>query len=260
MHDSGGQAGFTLIEMAVVIFIMAIILGSILVPLSSQVEQRQVIDAQRQLEDLREALVGYALAQTKPFLPCPDKTSAAGGGIAPNDGIEDVNADGTCASAEGNVPWVTLGVAAIDPWGHRIRYRVSPGYAHHLAPFTLAGTGDLQVCAASAALNACDANQAITETTTPLNKPAAVLVSHGPNGWGATDPVTNTQLLPPGCAAAVGCADMSSNEIANADATLLFVSRPPSPSTSGAGQFDDIVIWLSPHVLKQRLVGGGRLP
>jgi len=253
------QSGFTLLEMAVVVFIIAVVLGSILLPLSNQVEQRQFVDTQRQLEDIREALIGYALAQTKPYLPCPDKADSSGSGT-PNDGVEDVNADGTCVDVEGNVPWVTLGVTAVDPWGHRIRYRVSQSYANHSTPFTLAATGDLQLCAASATLSSCDAGQVITETTAGLNKPAAVLISHGANGWGSIDPVTNARLLPPGCSTPVGCAAMTSNEIANADGTLLFVSRPPSPTTSSVGQFDDIVIWISPHVLKQRMVGGGRLP
>lgn len=259
------QSGFTLIEMAVVIFVMAIILGSILVPLSRQVEQRQMLDAQRQLEEAREALIGYALAQTRPFLPCPDKTTSAGAGAAPNDGLEDRDtASGGCASNEGNLPWATLGIAAIDSWGHRIRYRISPGYANSVAPITLDRGGNIQICASSAALNTCDANQAITETSMAAeqlrNKPAAVLVSHGPNGWGSIHPTTNAQLLPPGCASPVGCDDMGINEQANADGTELYVTRPPSSSASGAGQFDDIVIWLSPHVLKQRLVAGGKLP
>ena len=92
----GGYAGFTLIEMAVVIFVMALILGSILVPLSTQVEQRQLADARRQLDEIKEALMGYASAQTAPHLPCPDKTAAAGAGT-PNDGIEDVDA-GACVA------------------------------------------------------------------------------------------------------------------------------------------------------------------
>jgi len=263
---AGRQSGFTLIEMAVVIFIMTIILGSILVPLSSQVEQRQLLDAQRQLEEAREALIGYALAQPKPFLPCPDKTTSAGAGAAPNDGLEDRDtASGACASSEGNIPWATLGIAAIDSWGHRIRYRVSPGYANSVYPIALDEDGNIQICAAtSAPLNVCDANQAITETSMAAeqlrNKPAAVLVSHGPNGWGSINPTTNAQLLPPGCGSPVGCADMGINEQANADGTELFVTRPPNSSASGALQFDDIVIWLSPHVLKQRLVAGGKLP
>ncbi|MCC6534018.1 MAG: type II secretion system protein [Burkholderiales bacterium] len=248
-------AGFTLIEMAVVVFVMALILGSILVPLSTQVEQRQTIDTRRQLDEIKEALIGYALAQASVSLPCPDKTVAAGAGTA-NDGIEDVDAGGTCVRAEGNVPWVTLGLPAIDPWGNRYRYRVSPAFAHHVTAFTFSTPATLRACASAA----CVAGEAITEVPPSTNAIVALVLSHGPNGWGAINASTNALTLPPGCAAVIGCAAISANEIANGDDNDTFVSRAPSPSTSTAGEFDDIVAWLSPHVLKQRLVAAGRLP
>ncbi|RPI46687.1 MAG: type II secretion system protein [Betaproteobacteria bacterium] len=252
------SAGFTLIEMAVVIFVMALILGSILVPLSTQVEQRQTTDTLRQLEEIKEALVGFAVAQTAVRLPCPDKTVATGAGT-PNDGVEDVDAGtGTCVREEGNVPWVSLGLPAVDPWGNRYRYRVSPAFAQlaPASPFGFATQGTLRVCSAST----CAVGEAVTEVPPSLNAAVAVLLSHGPNGWGAISAGTNALVLPPGCATAAGCAAISNNEIANADDTIAFVSRPPSPSASAVGEFDDIVIWLSPHVLKQRLVAAGKLP
>jgi len=252
----GGCAGFTLIEMAVVIFVMALILGSILVPLSTQVEQRQLADARRHLDEIKEALMGYASAQTVPHLPCPDKTAAAGAGT-PNDGMEDVDA-GVCVAPEGNVPWVTLGLPSVDPWGNRYRYRVSPALAQRApaATLSLSTQGTLQVCSAST----CAAGEAITQVPPSLNAAVAVILSHGPNGWGAINADTNTLMLPPGCGTVLGCAAMSGHEIANSDGNTVFVSRAPSPSTSTAGEFDDIVTWLSPHVLKQRLVAAGKLP
>ena len=70
-------AGFTLIELAVSMFIIALLLGAVLVPLATQVEQRQVSETQKTLDDAKEALVGFALANG--YLPCPDTT---GDGIA----------------------------------------------------------------------------------------------------------------------------------------------------------------------------------
>jgi prepilin-type N-terminal cleavage/methylation domain-containing protein len=84
------QSGFSLIEVAIAMFILVLLLGSILVPLGTQVEQRQISETQKTMEEIREALLGHALA--KGYLPCPDKTTAAGAGVAPNlpnDGIED---------------------------------------------------------------------------------------------------------------------------------------------------------------------------
>src|SRR4051812_41122312 len=110
------QTGFTLIEMAVAVFIIALLLGSILVPLSTQVEQRQISEAEKLIADAREALVGFAIVNG--YLPCPDKQAGGGAGTA-NDGIEDVAGPGACIAAAGNLPSATLGLANLgDPWGN----------------------------------------------------------------------------------------------------------------------------------------------
>lgn len=255
------SAGFTLIEMAVVIFVMALILGSILIPLSTQVEQRQLVDTQRQLEDVKEALIGFAISQAAPALPCPDKTTAGGIGT-PNDGVEDFDpATGLCAQYEGNLPWATLGLAANDAWNNRYRYRVTPEFANRPPPptshpLTLATSGLLRTCTAAA----CTAGQLLSIVPPSLNSPAAVILSHGPNGWGAVNAATGGLNLPPGCGAVVGCVAISDDEQANADGNDTFVSRAPSAASSAGGEFDDIVTWLSPHTLKHRLVAAGKLP
>ncbi len=237
--------GFTLIELAVAIVVIALILGSLVIPLSTQVDQRQTAEARLRLEEIRDALTGHAAAQG--YLPCPDTN---------NDGLEDV-AGGNCNNAEGTVPWATLGVQAIDPWGNRFRYRVAPQYAQR-APIglTLSTPGTLQICSTSA----CAAGDRITEVPPSLNATVAVVISHGPNGWGAIIPASGAQRLPTGCATVAGCAAMTANEIANADGDANFVSRDRTPADSTSGEFDDIVLWLSPHVLKQRMVAAGRLP
>ena len=247
--------GFTLVELTVVVFVVALLLGGILVPLSSQVEQRQFADARRQLEDIKEALVGYSVATG--HLPCPDRAGGSGIGT-PNDGQEDLTAGGFCESMEGNLPWVTLGVQATDPWGNRYRYRVTDDFASRApaAIFDLPAQGDLQICATSA----CVATEMLSVAPSTLNSPVAVILSHGPNGWGAINSATNAPQLPSGCAAVTGCADISADEQANADDNAIFVSRDPSPPASTAGEFDDVVTWLSPHTLKARMVAAGKLP
>jgi prepilin-type N-terminal cleavage/methylation domain-containing protein len=241
----GNNAGFTLIELAVAIFVIALILGSLVVPLSTQVDQRQNTEARARLEEIRDALTGHAVNHG--YLPCPDTN---------NDGLEDVAA-GNCNNAEGTVPWATLGVQPTDPWGNRVRYRVSALYARR-APIalTLSTEGTLLICSTSA----CGAGNLITQQPDSLNAAVAVLISHGPNGWGAIIPATGAQRLPTGCATVAGCAAMTANEIANANGDANFVSRERSPADSTSGEFDDIVLWLSPHVLKQRMVAAGRLP
>jgi len=248
------ERGFTLVEMAVVVVIMALILGSILVPLSTQVEQRQVIDTQRQLEEIKEALIGYALAQTPPHLPCPDKTSALGPAGTANDGVEDRNA-GVCVNLEGNVPWATLGLGSSDPWGNRYRYRVTAAFATQTPPtFSLATQGDILVCPDS---TLCGAGQALTVLPPSDNSPVALILSHGPNGWGAISAATanvNTKPAPPA---------LGNDESENTDGDdAKFVSRVPvsDDGSNPSPEFDDIVVWLSPHTLKHRLVAAGKLP
>ena len=63
MRDKTNQLkGFTLIEMAVVLVILALLLGGLLLPLSAQLDQKNYTDAKRQLESSMEAVMGYSLS------------------------------------------------------------------------------------------------------------------------------------------------------------------------------------------------------
>ena len=233
------QRAFTLIEMAVAIFLIAILLGSILVPLGAQVEQRQISDTQRGIAEIRDALIGFAVANG--YLPCPDLTAGANS----NDGQEDV-AGGLCTNPEGNVPWVTLGTAGSDPWGNRFRYRVDPDFAQRapMATFTLTSSADLQVCSAST----CAAGELLTSPGP--NGAAALILSHGRNGSGAIN----------ASSAAANPAPTSADELANTDSNISFVYRPPTSVGSAVGEFDDVVSWVSKFTLFNRMVAAGRLP
>src|SRR5687768_18621141 len=90
------QSGFTLIEIAIAAFIIALLLGSLLVPLATQVEQRQISDTEKILAEIRDALVGFAVANG--YLPCPDKNAGVAGAGTANDGVEDVTAAGYCVT------------------------------------------------------------------------------------------------------------------------------------------------------------------
>lgn len=203
--------GFTLTEMAMVFVIVALLLGSMMLPMSAQIEARDNTDAQKTLGEIREALIGYAVSRAgKPYLPCP-ATDASG--------IEEArNGLGNCPHAEGNVPWNTLGLGQMDPWNRPYRYRVSLAFANSNG-FLLTTPGDLRICT--------DSGCAATIAT---NIPA-VLLSKGKNG-----------------------ADANANETANSDDNNDFVSKEPDP------HYDDIVMWLSPNILFNRMVAAGRLP
>lgn len=237
------HAGFTIVELAVVLFIVTLVLGSILVPLGTQVEQRQISDTQKTLEEIREALIGFAAANG--YLPCPDRQT---GGSA-NDGVEDVLSSGQCAVitgtapnalAAGNLPWVTLGLGQQDIWGNRIRYTVLEAYARRppATVFGLGSVGGLRVCAATT----CPGATALTTSA------VAVIISHGKNGASAINAATN---LP-------NAAATSPDEVDNANNDRDAVSRTHS-NVSGA-VFDDIVVWLPQYILNSRMLAAGKLP
>lgn len=237
--------GFSLIEMAVVLVIIMLLLGSALVPLSTQFEQRKITETEKALDEIKEALLGYAVSHNandgKPYLPCPDTD---------NDGVEQPRVGGACPpqSQEGRLPWVTLGVTRVDSWGNLMRYRVHPNFSSSNAGFTLSSTANLQVCTA------------VSCAVMLANNVPAVILSHGRNGFGARSGTTG-DLNP---------AATSADELANSDgrnpadtadtANVIFVSRTITPLGTAAGEFDDLVVWLSPNVLLNRLVAAGKLP
>ena len=220
-------SGFTLVELAIALAIVGLLLGMLIVPLNAQVDQQRINDTQKQLNLTSEALMGFAVATGR--LPCPASptvaNSVAGAGL-------EVKPGATCTLTEGVVPWTTLGVNETDAWGRRFTYRVTPAFADDpagglQASFTLADTGSITITngAANIATNI-----------------AAVIVSHGKNGAGAYQP-DGTRL-------AVNAGD----EGENTDADNTFVSRINAPD------FDDLLAWVAPTMLKSRMVAANRLP
>ena len=214
--------GFTLVELAVGLLIIALLLGMFMVPLSTQFDQQRYAETQRQLDMAREAVIGFALANGR--LPCP---------ATPTTPITTAGAgDENCALTEGVVPWSALGVPETDAWGRRFTYRVTAAFADApaaglLSSFLLTDNGNITITNGSINI----------ATLVP-----AVIVSHGKNGLGAYKP-DGLQL-----------SGATGNELENANNTATFVSRTNAPD------FDDLVTWVSASVLKTRMVAGGRLP
>lgn len=160
-------AGFSLVEMAVVLVILGLLIGVFVTPLTTQIEQSRVTEARRDLAEIKEALLGYATVNG--FLPCPDTN---------NDGIADACPDtNATATTGGNLPWSTLGLKSQDPWGRAYQYRVNNSFsAAFLLTSTGSGAGVIKICTSSACANTESSN-------VPL-----VVYSYGTNG--ATQPPT----------------------------------------------------------------------
>ncbi|MES1997863.1 MAG: type II secretion system protein [Pseudomonadota bacterium] len=236
--------GFTLIEMAMVLIIITLVVGTALVPLGAQIEQRQRAETQRTLDEIKEALIGYTLANG--VLPCPSGVSA---GI-PNGIASPTPCPTTNLIATGYIPWVTLGVNNHDAWGNLIRYAVATKFADTSNPFTL-NTASLN---ASNTITIQSRDTAGALTTISATIPAAAF-SLGKNGYGA---------LSSDYIAQSGVPANNPDEKQNiASGSLTYLSRTPAPAGTSAtigGEFDDIIVWISPNVLYNRMVAAGKLP
>lgn len=248
---------FTLIEVMVVLVMLAVLAGGLAIPLAAQLQMRREEETRRQLDEARDALLGFAVAQGR--LPCPataasngEESFAAGGSAA----------NGNCATFHsGYLPGATLGLSPLDSEGFvrdawqgprsRIRYAVFGNglainavvnpltRANGMQSATLAGLGAashyLHICASGARATPGDCGPAVNQLT---RKAAVVLLSLGANA--AAEPV-------PG-----------SDEARNLDGRGVFVYR--EPSAAPGREFDDVVAWVPIHLVINRLVVAGRLP
>lgn len=236
----GPQRGFTLIEIAVAVIIIGLLLGGILVPLATQVEQQQRRETLSTLGKGQEALYGFAMVNDR--LICPDCRNAADCPTIPaserNDGREDrVGTPLECVTtpdAEGNLPWVDLGLPGSDAWSQRFSYHVTSDFADEIegtgcgtptlgVSFSLCSVGNITVLDGSGGDNVA------------IEIPAIIL-SRGKN-WAAS---------------------ISADEGENDGSNTTYVYKGFS-ATSG-DEFDDLIAWISPHILKNRMVTAGKLP
>ncbi len=162
------QRGFTLVELAIVMFIVALLLGGMLLPLSAQQDIRSQGETQKQLADINEALLGFAASHTagdgKPYLPCPDIDT---------DGRENRTGN-ACTNQDGTLPWADLGIGRQDAWNNAFHYRVTAAFSSNAAGFVLTSPGDMRVCDTAACTGT------ILATAVP-----AVILSRGKNGAAA---------------------------------------------------------------------------
>jgi len=226
--------GFTLIELAIVLVIITILIGGLAMPLSAQIQARRIAETNKTIEEAREAIVGYAMTNrtlgNKPYLPCPDTSG---------DGIEEPRTGGTCPQQFGYLPWVTLGAGAQDAWGNRLLYATHTDVSNNnvgIDSTLVPDTSWNQICSA----NTCATGTLVADMV------PVVLVSHGPNGWGARN-VSGSTLAAPS----------SLDELENLDADNRFVSRPPSKSSNPDGEFDDLLGSISYFLLFPRVCPTG---
>lgn len=234
------HAGFSLVELTIVLVVVALLSGGLMLSLSSQRDQAQNRDAQQQLDLVRDALFGFAMSTGR--LPCPADpvlTTDNGGGKEAFACLPaDCSGDRTCSLEHGVIPWQGLGLQEADPWGNRLTYFVGREFSNPLVKAeTDAGRRTRFTLDTIGRANTQDGAGHEIASNLP-----AVIVSHGSRGVGGYQS-SGAQL--PGAAG---------DEAENADADLTFVARTPTAS------FDDLVSWIIPTVLKSRMVAVGKLP
>ncbi len=235
------QTGFTLLELALVLFIVTLVLGATLTPLGTLLEGRKRTAAMADLEAVRESLIGFAMLHG--YLPCPAMSISP----ASDDYGEQADACQESRDDEGYLPWRTLGLTTpTDPFNRHWRYRVDRRFSNSDKLFTLATRQQEAI-----AIVDDDDNLLVSRKEAPI----AVIYSTGAN---VKADGNNASYEGEPC----GSPDGYESETGK---TTCPHGNPKYQAGGALGvgadaEFDDIVIWLSRPLLFNRMVTVGRLP
>ena len=216
------QGGFTLAELAVVLVILALLSGSLLIPLGSRMEARDRQLTLERLRDIQQALTGFAIIHGR--LPCP---STEADPDHPAYGLEDPP---PCNVAQpGRLPWRTLAMPATDAWGsERLQasddwsghwhYRVDRRFADHVITAALSPGDNLQIRTPD------DRNITVSDS-----QAVAIVFSTG------------------------------ANRVADGSNAIHSATQPRYQAGEPSPSFDDLLVWIGRPLLIARLAQAGRL-
>ncbi len=234
------SSGFSLLEVAVVMLIMSLLLGGLLMSISATQDINSRTDAEAMLNDIKEALYGYAQATGR--LPCP--------ATATSNGLEAPVGGGVCTQRHGFVPSVTLGLSGefnddnllMDKWLSPYRYSVASNQGSAFTtPNGIRNTGmavlnpNLRVC--TLAPPPCGA--------AVVDRVPVVLISLGAD-WSTFNGADVEETENSGEATINGYRHGNDRN---------FVLVPYIEDN-----FDDLLTWISPSILYTRMISAGQLP
>ncbi len=256
-------AGFTLVELSIVIIILSIMLGGIMAVVTQEVRRTKQAELKTKLAAIEAALIQFRKVNNR--IPCP-----ADGLTLPNTanfGIEGINA-GACTTgstynvngnrtavanptanyynssyanvAGGVLPVATLGLPdeyMFDPWGGRFTYVVDrrATAANAFTTYDVSSTtiGAIRVNAASG-----------IRTLSAI----VVIVSHGENGHGAYQYSGVRKSIGSTHASELAnchCTSAGADGVFNTNTVPFVMQAAVSSGTNIANNFDDTVVYYT---------------
>jgi len=215
--------GFTLLELSIALAVVGILTADLGLPLASRmIERNQAKQNEQMIKDAKSALIGFAIKNGR--LPRP--------AVSAFDGSEASGCVGDNGQCRGFLPWTTISLSRMDPYGQLLSYSVSENLA---VAVDNSSEGNLQISTRTMK------GEEIALSTSA----AAVIVSHGKRNWGTQG---NGEAR----------ADLSASnrdEDSNAVGAQYF-QRPAldQPNFPG-GEFDDVVEFLSTELLIGKIAG-----
>lgn len=227
--------GFSLVEISIVLAVLGLLLAGVITSASQFIENSRISKTRSELKAIREAIIGYSIVKGR--LPCPAEVVCVNNRYE-TDGEEQNSGAASCGSSItevwGVVPFRTLGVEAKDVWGNYYMYRISENFGNSIGIDT---TGEIEVRSSS---------DTSSSDNLIANNVAAVLLSPGMNRGQSTS------------------SDEAENFVGNCTTPApslttdtVFVSKEYVPAGAAQPEFDDVILWVSPYVIKARLGQAG---
>ncbi|MGE0108217.1 MAG: type II secretion system protein [Bdellovibrionales bacterium] len=261
------RKGFTLIEMSFVLVIVGMIIVMVFPALKAIHKSTQYTATQTNLSTLMRAAAAFTHAHG--CLPCPTP-AAPSTYVTPSSGFGHVRGDssgtmcGTCSTAEGIPPFMSMGLPAAtakDGYGRWITMSIDPKLAENsgtlppTAPCTasdgsscLLDHSQKGLCAAGLDKSKAPQVRIHSSSNTEPKEFALIFLSHGENGYGAfridSSPTNNMHNYN---GPASSCSLHSGFEICNTDNDRVFVDA--EHKNTKKDPFDDILYYLDRNAL-----------
>jgi type II secretory pathway pseudopilin PulG len=239
-------AGFTLIEMAILVTVVGLVIGGAFQVVGPVVNTQRGETTIQRLAAIQKALQVYVIAYG--CLPCPANGALASLSTSPTFG-QSLDSGGTyvtstvhctsnnCATTSTVVPWRSLGLSepeATDGWGNRIRYYVANGTTCNSST-GLQSTGGMVRCSTSSfPAGGVSINDFDVAGGPEITTAAYVLVSSGPDGALALRASTGAST-----ADTYGQSGGGGGQDENFDGDAVFASGGAN-TTAGTAHYDDL--------------------